>query len=56
MADSKQIEGPAGFGVHGGPKEASQLPIKHYNSADLDKGKRTDIEGPGEKNYGQGHK
>jgi len=47
MADSKQIEGPGGFGVHGGPGNAGSLPTKHYPaSGNLSKGKATEVDSP----------
>lgn len=50
MADSKHIEGPAGFGVHGGPKGAEKLPTKNYPaSSQLPTGKKTTIDSPAKK-------
>lgn len=54
MADSKVIEGPADYGVHGGPGGAEKLPTKNYPaSSKIPYGKKTEIEGPcsGKKGY-----
>lgn len=47
MADSKVIEGPAGYGPHGGPKGAEKLPVTNYTgSSKLPNGPKTEIQGP----------
>ena len=54
MAESKVIEGPAGYGPHGGPKGAEKLPTKHYaeTTAMAEKGKHNTLEGPCENKEG----
>jgi hypothetical protein len=53
MAESKVIEGPAGFGPHGGPDGAEKLPTKNYPaSSKIPYGPKTEIEGPCEKKTG----
>ena len=48
MAESKQIEGPAGYVGGMTPDGAEKLPTKHYKSADLAKhgGKENSIDSP----------